>query len=366
MANQVLFISNCNPIASQGSGYVICGFKKILDNHGYHCQVYGPDSYEPLKFLGGKLRNLRLIIGMAMAVLKAGRLKNYHHVEIWGGQGCLATWLIKALSPKTLVVHHSNGIESHAASIMQQHQLPTYSQRLLNWFNAGLRRADAVITVSKFDADWLIKTGLKPADCVLSIDNALPNTEAVTNAPPTHSRPYHIMYIGTWMPRKGTNVVVQAINQHLTQHTQAQALLVGVGKAFRPTKHFKAEVTDRIKVIGFETDKQKVFNYYQQAKMVLVPSVYESFGMVTAEAQLSGCAVAATPTGYAASLSSNNGLVLPPNNPTQAVAKITALLNQPDQLQQIANNGRLMALNLRWDTSEKKYLPFLQLMKSKI
>jgi D-inositol-3-phosphate glycosyltransferase len=96
---------------------------------------------------------------------------------------------------------------------------------------------------------------------------------------------------------------------------------------------------------------QDTLNYYYAASEALImPSDYESFGMVALEAMASGTPVIASEVGGLAYLVQNcvNGYHVPTREPQALADKIRILLEQPDERKRLADNAVSCAQEYAW------------------
>ena len=129
--------------------------------------------------------------------------------------------------------------------------------------------------------------------------------------------------------------------------------LVAVSKA--------ANIQGRIKFLG-PLDHDILPEYYRAANVVVVPSLYESFGMVALEAMASGRPVIASEVGGLAGMFSSSstessdqaGVLVPPDDVEQLSIAIATLIEDVDQMREMGNAARIQALGFSW--SERSQL----------
>ncbi len=111
--------------------------------------------------------------------------------------------------------------------------------------------------------------------------------------------------------------------------------------------------------LGWISQKQ-LADFYAKSHLLLSFSWYESFPLPPIEAMACGCAVVAGKYGTEDYLIDNEtGIVLNPFNADEAVAKIEELINQPEKMLKLAQNGREMSKKFRWETEVEKLNKFL-------
>ena len=98
--------------------------------------------------------------------------------------------------------------------------------------------------------------------------------------------------------------------------------------------------------------------YYSAAEMVVVPSHYESFGMVALEAMACGTPVIATRVGGLARLVQNGrtGFVVPDSDPRMLAEAIERLIRDPALRARIGQEGTHYAQRFAWEKISRRVL----------
>jgi D-inositol-3-phosphate glycosyltransferase len=108
-------------------------------------------------------------------------------------------------------------------------------------------------------------------------------------------------------------------------------------------------LTDLVMFLGAK-DQDTLNYYYAAAEALIMPSDYESFGMVALEAMASGTPVIASEVGGLAFLVRDgvNGYHIPTREPSALAAKIRALLTEPTQRAWLGANAAETAREYAW------------------
>lgn len=373
---KIVTFSNCPLVESQGSGYVIVNFAKRLEARGHSVEKWGPDACEPLRFLR-KGRSYRLALGIAFRALWRVLRNEYDVVEMYGGECWLATMLLSRLAGRRfLIVQHSNGLEPFSTARTIEHLgsdsidgLPRkWYQRLIRVpVDRAFTEVDGLVTVSQCELEYALGRGYQPPERMVGIDNALP--EEFLGLPLNLNREKRVTYCGSWLLKKGSRVIVADMTRILEEFADWRFRMIGVGSAFRKQAFFPAAVCERIDVVPFVTSKVELQALYAASAISIAPSVYESFGLVVAEAMSCGCAAITTRIGFAAALHSRGELLRMegPGSP-HLYACVKELIMNDELRRSIARAGHLRVQNLRWqesiDTVERTYLKWLQEFRS--
>lgn len=365
---KILTLSNCDLNPNQGSGYVIVNFAKGLQNRGHYVDLIGPDQL----FIFNRLRKakqINLALGMLKYTLHATRHVSYDIVEFYGAEACLATtYLARSFRRRFKIVAHSNGIEPFVSESLKRYfGSATWDNKPQSWYQGKVNlpedqafsRADAIVTVSNFDRDYVLRKGYKLPDSTIAIDNALPS-EYIGLPFSDKDRTNTVGFCGNWLARKGTSLISKDITTFLLKNSNWNFHLVGVGNFFIKSDHFPIEVLSRIIVTPFVNSKENLRDIYCTWRIAVMPSIYESFGLAAAESMACGCALVTTPVGFGASLTNQKEAIVLDTLDSPGLHNALVQLASDDSLRVfIANNGYHRVQGLTWekslDTIEKFY-----------
>jgi glycosyltransferase involved in cell wall biosynthesis len=156
------------------------------------------------------------------------------------------------------------------------------------------QRADAVILISQSEKRYVEEFfGSKAAEKCDVVYNAIDwdrFDRHFENPPNSHitellSRPY-LLSVCHQFPHKNLQTILQAFEQLARRHSDILLYMVGVDSA--SNREFIAtqlsdEAQGRVKLLGFLSD-QDLGSLYREAKLFVLPSLYEGFGMPAVEA----------------------------------------------------------------------------------
>jgi glycosyltransferase involved in cell wall biosynthesis len=367
---RLLTFCNCLLDEAQGSGYVAVRYARGLRARGHEVELCGPPDYEPF-FGAARAIRYRQAMGMAGASLRRLARKEYDVLEYYGGEAWLAVSALARLPGRRfLLVCHSNGLETHCAEALRAAAAaapPAGGSR--HWFQAdgnglaalAFRSADALVTVARYDREYALREGYAPPDRVLAIDNPLP--DSFLGLQVDFARGPVIGYCGSWLPRKGAALMERDLPPLLREFPRWRLTLVGVGAGFRPEAHFPADLLPRITVVPHADRETTLRSLYQGFAIVIVPSVYESFGLAAAEAMACGCALVATRVGFAAGLADGQEALLHDSASPALYGALKTAIEDPALRERIARGGRQRVQSLRWEPAigeiEAAYLGWL-------
>jgi colanic acid/amylovoran biosynthesis glycosyltransferase len=190
-----------------------------------------------------------------------------------------------------------------------------------------LRRARVVVGASTALVDAAQELGAREV-ALISAGIELPSDPGLPAEPP------HVLFLGRLSPEKG-------IEDFLEATEGLPRAIVGSGPVAVP------------EAIGFVPPAQ-VGAHYERAAIVCVPSRREGVGMTAREAMAHGRPVVATAVGGLpdAIRDGENGLLVPPGDPTALREAIQRLLADADLRERLGNAARAhAAANLSWSAA---------------
>lgn len=171
-----------------------------------------------------------------------------------------------------------------------------------------------------------------------------------------------LVFVGRIIQQKGLNDLIDAMPAVLKEHPKTRILLVGKGKQ-------EGQLRDKIKQMGLE--KHMVFTgfipdgqmpeLYSSADVFVLPSLWETFGFVLAEAASCGVPLCASNAGGIPEVveDGGNGLIFEKGNPKDIAAKLNTMLDDPDALTQMGRRSRELAVQkFDWEIIKEQTLAF--------
>jgi D-inositol-3-phosphate glycosyltransferase len=172
----------------------------------------------------------------------------------------------------------------------------------------------------------------------------------------------NILFAGRIEPLKGIDTLLEAIAllkaRHITDLADTCVTIIG-GDPWADTLDEEMERLQRMSLeLGLDDlvafagarDQQVLPYYYAAAEMVVMPSHYESFGMVALEAMAMGTPVIASEVGGLAYVVRDgyNGFLVPRRDAQALAARIADLLNDHLLREHLAHNARHFAHDYDW------------------
>lgn len=141
------------------------------------------------------------------------------------------------------------------------------------------------------------------------------------------------------IPLKGLNYLLEAVAA-LKSERKIQLSIIGKPMKNGHTQGMvdKLGISDRVTHLG-QVETKELVRQYSAAAMVVVPSVYEGFGLPAAEAMCCRTPVIATTAGALPEIVGDAGILVPPADTGALVRAISGLLDNPERRKQLAEMG---------------------------
>lgn len=208
-------------------------------------------------------------------------------------------------------------------------------------------QADQVIACSAYMAGQLTELFGLPPERLQVIGNgvgALPGPASATRWP---GDPL-IAFAGRLVHEKGLQELIKALPLLRCQFPGLRLVVAGTGSelAEQRDRAERYQVAELISWPGF-LDQAELAGLLGAARVVVVPSVYEPFGLVALEAQLAGTPVAVADTGGLRELVEPGvtGSRFASQDPAALAAAVAGLLTDPDGARAMAATARQQALS---------------------
>lgn len=268
--------------------------------------------------------------------------------------GALPDEVLDSVSaPIVVILHHPLGLETGL-----DHDI---SHDLLASEKAALQHARHIIVTSPSIAEALPKLFYVPPP---PISVAEPGTERAPRAQGGDGC-CEIISVGSVIPRKGHDVLVEALSK--LRHLNWNAKIIGSDD--RDTDfvgRVRAQIAEaglgyRIALTGAMT-KAELFSHYQKADIFALPSRYEGYGMVFAEALARGLPIVAARAGAVPNtVPREAGLLVEPDDPAAFAEALERLITDKGLREQLAGAAWDQAQSLpRWEDTVRKILAVIE------
>ena len=167
-----------------------------------------------------------------------------------------------------------------------------------------------------------------------------------------------ILCIGRLVPQKGIEYLINAVPLVASRRTEARFIIAGDGW-YRDHLELVANNTGqrwRIAFTGFISDRDAIA-LTKSADVLVVPSVYEPFGIVALEGMAAGVPVVASQVGGLTDVIEHDhtGVLTYPRNPESIAWGIDHILSNPDHADWLVKNAReVLQKAYSWEAIAKR------------
>lgn len=230
----------------------------------------------------------------------------------------------------------------------------------------AVRRADTVIAVSRATADDLHAVFPETRDKTVVIHagftlltQTLPLEELVPGIRPGR----YLLFVGTLEPRKNLARLMEAYAQAARQAPEIPPLVVVGGRGWGGEdpasliRHLRLD--GRVHVLGRVPDG-KLATLYENALCLVMPSLYEGFGLPLVEAMSFGTPVLTSSVSSMPEVVGDAGLLVDPLSVESITAGLLAMVNDVVLRETLASRAALRAAQFTWERAASETLDVLQ------
>jgi glycosyltransferase involved in cell wall biosynthesis len=224
-------------------------------------------------------------------------------------------------------------------------------------FRALRKRASVIFTVSNFSKSELLRLTTGPRE-----DNIIPTHLGLSaewygaaQLPRIHSRPYFV-YVGNIKPYKNLGRLVEAflkikerIPQDLVIVGQSEGFITGESAEFFERVRSSGE---RIRLTGF-VSHQELLSLVGHAHALIMPSLYEGFGLPPIEAMAAGVPVVVAHAASLPEVCGEAALYFDPLNVDDIAAKLVEIASNPEMWSNLRDKGLAHSKLFSWDTCSR-------------
>ena len=214
--------------------------------------------------------------------------------------------------------------------------------------------ADHIVVPSRYTAKEVERRLDIPSEVISVCRNGAPSWEARHHVP----RPGHLLFVGTLLPRKNLDGLLAAYEHILTTHPNIPDLVLAGSKVNDELhRHLLGRrlLDGRVHCTGY-VNGDKLKTLYAEARLLVLPSFDEGFGLPVLEAMTVGVPVVAANRGALPEVLGDAGLLVDPRSTDELVTAIMRVLSDDSFAAACATRGIARARMFSWDTSAQTLL----------
>jgi glycosyltransferase involved in cell wall biosynthesis len=238
------------------------------------------------------------------------------------------------------------------------------NQLLERWLmGPSLKRAERIISVSNFTASEIAAIYPEVAGrCTVISEAAEPFGKRYEERYPLPAEPY-LLFVGTPEPRKNLSLLLAAYARAVNEHALPQQLLIvgadGWGGLNLADSIERLQLQGRVLLKGRVSDAE-LHDLYAGSTGLLMPSLYEGFGLPALEAMQHGVPVIAGDCGALPELVGDSGLLVDPYSEEQLTAAIARLCSDSTLRRSLSAAAQERAAGFNWERAAQETLHCLE------
>jgi glycosyltransferase involved in cell wall biosynthesis len=218
-------------------------------------------------------------------------------------------------------------------------------------FAAVRRRAAHLICVSEFTASEAMRLLDLPAARMTVVHQGV--DEAWFHPPATPLEPERpfLLYIGNVKPHKNLRRLVEAfaaLRDEIPHHLLLVGRREGLITADTEVARLAGPLGERVRFTG-EVDDAALRRYLGAADALVLPSLYEGFGLPALEAMAAGCPVLASTAASLPEVCGDAALYFDPRSTAELVEAIRRLVRDPALGEELRERGAARARRFTWE-----------------
>jgi glycosyltransferase involved in cell wall biosynthesis len=174
----------------------------------------------------------------------------------------------------------------------------------------------------------------------------------------------YLLYFGRLdVIQKGLDTLLDAVALLVRDRPNLELRMAGRGKDVERVRQQARElgIKGNVRLLGAvdEAERQRLF---AGAAVQLMPSRFEGFGMVAAEAMAAGIPLVAAAAGSLPEVVAppDGGVLVPPGDAPALAAAVARLIDDPAARERLSATARVSAERFRWDAVADRHFEFLQ------
>ncbi|MCD6572954.1 MAG: glycosyltransferase family 4 protein [Thermoplasmata archaeon] len=208
-------------------------------------------------------------------------------------------------------------------------------------FKIFLQKFDKIICISNYIKNRLAKYGIKKEKLITIYNGIDANGE-------WHEKENYMLFVGRLVRTKGIDLLIQALK---IAGKNIEVRVAGKGPMMEKWKKMAARYEVNIKFLGW-VDEYKKIELMKKSRAFILPSLYESFGIVLLEAMKYGCPIIARGVGGIPEVVGDAGILV---DGVEEMAEAIKKLHRDDSIvKKLGMEGLKRAKNFNWEKITKK------------
>ncbi|QKX18100.1 glycosyltransferase family 1 protein [Microbulbifer sp. YPW1] len=173
----------------------------------------------------------------------------------------------------------------------------------------------------------------------------------------------YFLFVGTLEPRKNLERLLSAYADYVSVNTCVLPLKICGGKGWGLPELERLiqqnNLSDQVEVLGY-VDDATLPALYQNARALLMPSLYEGFGLPIVEAFSQGTPVLTSNRGAMKEVAGDGGLLVDPENIDDMASAIARLTDDQELVEWLQLCAHARTKEFSWDTAAEQTLTLME------
>lgn len=224
-------------------------------------------------------------------------------------------------------------------------------------------QATAVAAISRFTAAEATRRLGVPPEKLVVCRPGVPNWIRERGAPPPPAGTGYILFVGTLEPRKNVAGLVRAFARLRSRRPDTPRLVLAGGhppqRDAELARVLDGPIAEHVDVTGY-VDPAARPALYAGARLLVLPSHMEGFGIPVLEAMALGVPVVVSDRGALPEVAGDAGLVVPAADDEALAAAMAQVLDRAELAAQMRERGLAHAASFSWEASAQQLLAHLE------
>ena len=236
--------------------------------------------------------------------------------------------------------------------------------QLKNWTNFSINQAKRIIAVSKTTKKDILKNYPIDEEKVSVVYNGYEKKDQISKIKDQNyslkikNKEPFILFVGTIQPRKNLETLIDAFDKFVQTNNDFKLVIAGkkgwlYENIFEKVKTMKLE--DKIVFTDHVSDQELIW-FYKNAFCLVLPSLYEGFGIPVLEAMNFDCPIIASFSSSLPEIGADACLYFDPKNPDDLLEKLKSLKENKELRKELISKGRQRIKDFSWEKCGKETL----------
>lgn len=250
--------------------------------------------------------------------------------------------------------------------------------KLKNWTRYSIKQAKGIITISEFSKREIIKNyQIPPGKIHVAYPGYDPERFKIRSVSQLSKLRFiknkygiagdYILYIGTLQPRKNAARLLEAFKDVKKTSPGLKLVMTGMVNEGRGgwmqseffTKLKELNLKDEVIITGY-LPSDEIPLLLNGALTLVLPSLYEGFGIPIVEAMASGCPVVVSNVSSLPEIAGEAGILVDPYSPENISSGIIEACYNQSRREEMIKKGLQLSLKFNWNKSAETILTVLQ------